>query len=1120
MCYNIIVYPYMNTKERNEIIVKRSISLLLCLMMVVGLFAGAMPARAASFGVTVTPANAVIEGTGSVDFTVTTILDSIAGQIKDGKDFDLSALVKGFLEEGLSIDALSSLLNEVGFNWEDIVKSLQNNGVGISQIADMLAGMLSGSQLNLEDLVKDLMGDTDLLAMLLSALGNTGFQSDLLNSLLATLQNMDTQGLMEILLSMLGDLGQNSSAKPFAAAAETTMLDSSDLIDAVMALFGDSLSAEQIEALMAMAKSWADSIPLPEAITALKDVLGDDFGLEKAVKLIQDATNGEFNYAELIQTLLNVFDTEVDVAPFVEKFNEFLGTDLTFEQIEASFMDIVNAGFSLDAMKAALDGADLEALFSSLADKLDTGDVDVASLMKALVAALGEQDITDFDFEKFAEAMGEGFDAAAFLQSVVDKISDGEIDMAAVKQAVEEALGEQIDPATVLDMLKRDFGEDVDVVKYVQALFAALRSMNVEIPEMDSIMAIISDKLGTELTSEEVMEIVNALQDLIGGEQDWRTVLKMFGDQVDLTKVTKAINDALGTEMDLNKLTAALMDIIDNGFSLEAFKNALGESVDFDALVASLVDKLDTGDIDVASFVNALVAALEEQDITDFDFSKFAEAMGENFDLSAFLKSVVDKLSDGKIDVDSVKAAIEEALGEQIDLASVIDILKNGLGEDLDIAKLFKALVAGLEAMNIDFDLESVLAKIADEFNMDALTADELTELIAAVQELIGSDMDFKGAIELILNAFAGKIDLDNLFEALQDALGDDFGGMLKDILQALLADGFDFDAILEKLKALGNDPQAIIDLLFGSLITYQWKVRTASGAVAVSAVNDANTYAGADTRTLTVSRDDAPEQDETYVYFCTLTISGKELTSSDGVLVVKAAKAPVEPTTEPTAPVLDNERHIAYITGYEDGTFHPNAQITRAEVAVILYRLLTDASRDVFGTSVNSFTDVPANEWFNTAVSTLAKAQVLTGYPDGTFLPNAPITRAELATVLTRLSVLVNLSREITPVDFSDVADHWAVSFIRTAANNGWINGYDDGTFRPDSSVTRAEAVTMLNRMLDRNPETLPETGMKTFSDNMDPTMWYYLAIQEAANGHTYTRGADGVEIWAEIAA
>ena len=137
MCYNYFVYPYLQTKERNEIIVKRSISLLLCLMMVVGLFAGVMPgARAASIGVTVTPANAVIEGTGSVDFTVTTILDKIGEQVKNGEDFDLNALVKGFLEEGLGISALAALLNEVGFNWADIVQSMQANNIDINQIAD------------------------------------------------------------------------------------------------------------------------------------------------------------------------------------------------------------------------------------------------------------------------------------------------------------------------------------------------------------------------------------------------------------------------------------------------------------------------------------------------------------------------------------------------------------------------------------------------------------------------------------------------------------------------------------------------------------------------------------------------------------------------------------------------------------------------------------------------------------------------------------------------------------------------------------------------------------------------------------------------------------------------
>ena len=143
----------------------------------------------------------------------------------------------------------------------------------------------------------------------------------------------------------------------------------------------------------------------------------------------------------------------------------------------------------------------------------------------------------------------------------------------------------------------------------------------------------------------------------------------------------------------------------------------------------------------------------------------------------------------------------------------------------------------------------------------------------------------------------------------------------------------------------------------------------------------------------------------------------------------------------------------------------------------------------------------------------------MLKGYPDGTFKPNAPITRAELAVVLTRLSVLVQLSADVSPKTFSDVKGHWAESEIKTAADNGWIAGYDDGTFRPDNSITRAETVTMVNRMLGRNPETLSNTeGMRTFSDNMNPGAWYYVAIQEAANGHEYTRNDKGVESWVKV--
>ena len=184
---------------------KRTISLLLSLMMVFGLFTGAVTsANAASFGVSVTPANAVIEGTGSASFTVTTVLDSIADQLKDGGKLDLGELAKSLMDGGLPLDALAALLSSAGFNWDDIIKAMQDNGVDVTKIAEMLTGLMNGGQLDFGELLADLMGDTDLLGMLIGALSNAGFSNELLDSVLDTMQNMDTQGLMEIIGALLG----------------------------------------------------------------------------------------------------------------------------------------------------------------------------------------------------------------------------------------------------------------------------------------------------------------------------------------------------------------------------------------------------------------------------------------------------------------------------------------------------------------------------------------------------------------------------------------------------------------------------------------------------------------------------------------------------------------------------------------------------------------------------------------------------------------------------------------------------------------------------------------------------------------------------------------------------
>ena len=208
----------------------------------------------------------------------------------------------------------------------------------------------------------------------------------------------------------------------------------------------------------------------------------------------------------------------------------------------------------------------------------------------------------------------------------------------------------------------------------------------------------------------------------------------------------------------------------------------------------------------------------------------------------------------------------------------------------------------------------------------------------------------------------------------------------------------------------------------------------------------------------------------------------------------------------------LLTDDHIAYIHGYPDGHIHPLDNITRAEAASLLYRLLREDIRLEHQTTENSFKDVPANAWYASAVSTLARLGVLSGRTPDTFAPNAPITRAEFTTICARLDQSESAAERV----FSDIGGHWAEQYILRAAALGWTRGYPDGSFRPQNSITRAEAITMINRVLGRSPgskdDLLP--GMKVWPDNPE-TAWYYLSVQEAANGHSARRKADGHEKW-----
>ena len=219
-------------------------------------------------------------------------------------------------------------------------------------------------------------------------------------------------------------------------------------------------------------------------------------------------------------------------------------------------------------------------------------------------------------------------------------------------------------------------------------------------------------------------------------------------------------------------------------------------------------------------------------------------------------------------------------------------------------------------------------------------------------------------------------------------------------------------------------------------------------------------------------------------------------------------------PDNVPTG--LNGDDHYAYIVGYPDSTVRPQNGITRAEVATIFFRLLTDETRNANSTKSNSYSDVAAGAWYNHAVSTLSAMGIVKGDSQGKFNPNAPITRAEFAAIAARFDDKANT----TAVDFSDIASHWAKDEISAAANNGWINGYTDGTFRPNNKITRAEAMTLVNRVLKRLPETAEDlhNDMIKWSDNSDTSAWYYLAVQEATNSHYYDLKENKHEKWSKL--
>lgn len=218
---------------------------------------------------------------------------------------------------------------------------------------------------------------------------------------------------------------------------------------------------------------------------------------------------------------------------------------------------------------------------------------------------------------------------------------------------------------------------------------------------------------------------------------------------------------------------------------------------------------------------------------------------------------------------------------------------------------------------------------------------------------------------------------------------------------------------------------------------------------------------------------------------------------------------------TAPASDKLESADHFAYVSGYPDGTVRPEANITREEAAMMFYRLLTKTYRETVESKTNDFGDVASERWSNDAISTLVNAGILKGYPEGDFRPGDYITRAEFATLVVNFDGV----DETATHSFSDLKGHWSEPYVATAVKKGWIAGYDDGTFNPNGYITRAEAMTLVNRILYRYVNADGQHDDAVMWPDNATSAWYYYAVQEATNGHDYGRQENGVyENWTDL--
>ena len=298
--------------------------------------------------------------------------------------------------------------------------------------------------------------------------------------------------------------------------------------------------------------------------------------------------------------------------------------------------------------------------------------------------------------------------------------------------------------------------------------------------------------------------------------------------------------------------------------------------------------------------------------------------------------------------------------------------------------------------------------------------------------------------------------------------------------------------------------------------LSYKLKLTTPNKTAGTYGVTDLDGNGFVDgAETTKVVADDALYTNEKAALYIKENDQGKEIAVFPKPSVSYTIKSSSGSHSGGSRPSLNTKDHYGYIIGYPVDYYtgqpttdqtkkpvRPEGKITRAEVATIYFRMLTDESRTKFWSQSSGYSDVKAGDWFNNAVSTLSNAGIIAGYEDGSFRPNGYITRAEFATIAARFFDVTYSGKDLFP----DISGHWAKDYINQAANKGFVNGYEDGTFKPDRNITRAEAVTLVNRTLDRHPDKNHFTkDMLVWPDNMDQTKWYYADMQEATNSHTY---------------